>query len=363
MGCESKCGQSFLVRTDAWRNILALDPSQARVCRERKDAVTILGKDHDVSAGLGRELATPALPPDRLVPRVSLRTWPTLGRRQGEPQEGQQHVEAHRPRGFLWRMVHTPRRLTRLETAMLDQTAVIIGIEGRQGVLHRGIGQQDGRAPWAIIPPMPTAHDHGVEGLGLQVPAGVMTPMLRRPILGIGRQPGDPHDLRLQSRGPGGCALALADGMSAAADGDLFTSGRLGLRVDGHRPLLRGRHHQDEPLRLEPPPLHPIQQPPSNDHRMPTGMTGQGGARWRDQRAPGARFMRLDRDHRRGPGARRADLKQPPPLPAIDRDLELVTLGALGRELPLPGDLATAFRRGRRLQIGRIDEACDRGGN
>jgi hypothetical protein len=176
-----------------------------------KDGIATLGKDDDVIAGLLQELATPAFPTDRLVPRVGLRTLQTIRRRQGEHQQGKQHVDAHGPRGFLRRMFQTPLLLTLLDTAMLDRTAVIIVIEGLPGVLHRGIRQQDGFAPWAIIPPVPLAHDHGIDGVGLKVPAGVVTPMLRSPILVIGRQPNDPHDLRLQPLGPGGVALAMAD--------------------------------------------------------------------------------------------------------------------------------------------------------
>jgi hypothetical protein len=108
MGCEPKFGQNFLVCTDAGRYILALDPSQDRVFRDLKDAGAILGKDHDVIAGLWQELATPALPTDGLVPGVGWRTRQTIRRRQGEHQQGQHHVDAHGPRGFCGGCVTRP---------------------------------------------------------------------------------------------------------------------------------------------------------------------------------------------------------------------------------------------------------------
>ena len=87
MGYDPKFGQNFLVRPDAGRYILALAPSPDRVFRHMKDAVAILGQDNDVIAGLLQELATPALPTDRLVPRVGWRTRQTTRRRQGEQQQ------------------------------------------------------------------------------------------------------------------------------------------------------------------------------------------------------------------------------------------------------------------------------------
>ena len=70
---------------------------------------------------------------------------------------------------------------------MLDQTAVIVVVERLQGLLHGGLGQEDGFPPWAIRAPVPRAHYHGMDGVGLEVAPVVLTPVFRRAILIISR--------------------------------------------------------------------------------------------------------------------------------------------------------------------------------
>ena len=60
-------------------------------------------------------------------------------------------MHPHGPRGFLGRMAQVPLLLGFLDTAVLDETAVIIVIKGLQGLLHRGIGQEHRFAPRAIV--------------------------------------------------------------------------------------------------------------------------------------------------------------------------------------------------------------------
>jgi hypothetical protein len=70
MCCEPVLGQDVLPCTNPGRAIFAVDPHQQRVLREMKDAVVVWGKDDDQIPGLLEELAAPALPADRLTPRV-----------------------------------------------------------------------------------------------------------------------------------------------------------------------------------------------------------------------------------------------------------------------------------------------------
>src|SRR5262249_57899640 len=112
--------------------------------------------------------------------------------------------------GLLGGMLQTPLRLTLFETAVLAQTAVVGVVERLPRRRHRGLGQEDRVAPRPLVPMMPRADPHGRDAVGVEIPAAVGAPRLRRPILVIGRQPGDAHHYRLQPLGPGGPALALA---------------------------------------------------------------------------------------------------------------------------------------------------------
>ncbi len=111
-----------------------------------KDAVSPLGKDDDLIPRLPEDLAPPALPLRRLTLCVGLLTLPTIGGRHRKQQQGEYDVHAHGPRRFLGRMLQTPLLCTVLDAAVLDQTAVVI-IKRSQGLVHRGVGQEDGFPP------------------------------------------------------------------------------------------------------------------------------------------------------------------------------------------------------------------------
>jgi hypothetical protein len=57
-------------------------------------------------------------------------------------------------------------------------------------------------APEALWVPAPAADDHRMDGIGLEVPAVVVAPVLLRAILVIGGQACAAHDLRLPPFGP-----------------------------------------------------------------------------------------------------------------------------------------------------------------
>src|SRR5215510_6022165 len=125
-----------------------------------KDAVAALRKDDDVVPSLLAELTAPALPADGLAPDFLLLTWQPVGGCQGEQQQGEQDVDAYRPPGFLRGMLQIPLRLGFFDTAILDQTAVIIVVERLQGLVHRGIGQEDRFTRRAIRMSVPLTDNH-----------------------------------------------------------------------------------------------------------------------------------------------------------------------------------------------------------
>jgi hypothetical protein len=252
MGCTPRCGQHVLVRTAAGRPIRARDPEPERVVGARNAAVAILGQADDVSAGRLPALAPPAWPTDRRVPRVGWRTRPPLRRRHGDQPHGPPQRDPHGPRGWLGWRLPTPRRRVLLETARLEPTAIIIGSAGPPGVRHRGLGQNDRCAPWALIPPRPLAPDHGLAGVGVKSPAGGVTPVRRCARLVLGRQPGARHHRGLQPRCPGGLALGLADGLPPAAHGQAVAIGHVGRGLHRRRPRELGTsraHHAPRPTR------------------------------------------------------------------------------------------------------------------
>jgi hypothetical protein len=124
-----------------------------------KDAVVVLGKDDDQIPCRLQEPAAPALPADGPSPGVLLLTQPPLCGRQGKHQQGEHHVHAHRPRGFLGRMPQTPRLLTLFDTAILNETTSVVIIKGPQRLLHGGVRQQDRFARRVVLVTMPLA-DH-----------------------------------------------------------------------------------------------------------------------------------------------------------------------------------------------------------
>jgi hypothetical protein len=111
-----------------------------------KNAVAVLRKNDHVVPGLLQELTVLAVLADGVSPAFLWLTLPPIGGRQGEQQPGEQDTDPHCPGGFLGWMLQPPLRLALLASAVLDETAVIIGIERLQGLVHRGIGQEDGFA-------------------------------------------------------------------------------------------------------------------------------------------------------------------------------------------------------------------------
>ena len=81
---------------------------------------------------------------------------------------------------FLRGIAQVPLLLHFFDTTVLTQTAIIIVIEDRQGLLHRGIGQQHGFAAGPIVLALPLADHHRIDRMGLEVPPLGMAPMLRR---------------------------------------------------------------------------------------------------------------------------------------------------------------------------------------
>jgi hypothetical protein len=195
-----------------------------------------------------------------------------------------------------------------------------------------------------IVPIVPRADHHGMAGLGRQVPAIGVPPVLRCTLLVIGRQARDAHHLRLQAFRAGGVALAVADGMYPAAVGHAFASGRLGLSGHGHRHDLPGWDHHEDSLLLEPPQIAPIPAPLVEDDLVQAGMAGQGGACLRDQGPQGERCLRLERPHRRRPGELGAGLDPHAQLKALDGALDRMHLAPRVGDPALTGHLSTAVR-------------------
>jgi hypothetical protein len=89
--------------------------------------------------GLLEELATPALPADWLAPCGVLITWQPIDRGQHEHQPREDHMHPHGVCMCLRGMARRPRLLGLLETTVLDETAVIVIIQGLQRYLDRGV--------------------------------------------------------------------------------------------------------------------------------------------------------------------------------------------------------------------------------
>jgi hypothetical protein len=179
---ELVLGQDLLAATDVGRDIVALHAQQPRVFGERNEALVPVGKHDDQGTGLLHELTPPALPADGLTPSGLVLTRQSIGGGQGQHEARHQDRHSHAPRGFLRRMPQHPRLLRVLDAAMLEQTAVVSIIQGRQGLSYRSGGQEHRVAPWPIVTPLPLAHDHGMDRVGLNVAPVVLAPVLRRAI-------------------------------------------------------------------------------------------------------------------------------------------------------------------------------------
>jgi hypothetical protein len=153
--CEPVFGQELLARADPGRAIFDGDTQQQRILRHMKDAIAALSKHDDQVPALLLELTSPALPADGLSPTLLLLALQPVRRRQGEHQQGEQDVDTHCPGGFLGGMLQAPLLFTLFDTAVLDQTTVVIVIERLQRFCNRGIRQEDGFAPGSIVPIIP----------------------------------------------------------------------------------------------------------------------------------------------------------------------------------------------------------------
>ena len=203
MGCEPVFGQDLLMCPNTWGHILELDPQQEDEFGHRKDAVVALGKHDDLVPVLLEELAPPALPAHRLRPGFNCFTPQPIGRRQPEQEQGKHDVNPHGPLRFLGRMAQAPLLFAFLDTAVLDETALIVVIKGFQRLLHGGIRQEHGFAPRPKVLPLPLPYDHCIDRVGLEVTAIAVASMRGRSILIVARQTGNADDLRLQPFLPG----------------------------------------------------------------------------------------------------------------------------------------------------------------
>jgi hypothetical protein len=138
MCCDPVFGQDLLPCPNAGRAIFDGDPQQQRVLRYMKDAVGAFGKDDDQIPRVPEEPAAPALPADGFSPGFLLLTLQPVRGGQGEQQQGEHDVHAYRPGSFLGWTLQTPLLLTLLDTAILDQTRVIVVVERLQGFVDRG---------------------------------------------------------------------------------------------------------------------------------------------------------------------------------------------------------------------------------
>ena len=154
MGCEPVFGQDLLMCPNPWGYILALAPQQEDEFGQRTDAVVALGTHDDLVPVLLEELAPPALPAHRLRPGFNCCTPQPIGRRQPEQEPGQHDVNPHGPRRVLRRRAQAPWLLAFLDTAVLEETALIVVSKGFQRRLHGGMRQEHGVAPRPTVLPM-----------------------------------------------------------------------------------------------------------------------------------------------------------------------------------------------------------------
>ena len=129
MRCELISGQDLLSCAKAWGHIFELAPQQNGVFGHMKDAIAALSKHDELLPVLLEKLTSPALPAYWLHPSLERFTSQPIGRRQREHEQGKHDVAPYRPRRFLGWMAQAPLLLAFLDTAVLDETAVIVGIK------------------------------------------------------------------------------------------------------------------------------------------------------------------------------------------------------------------------------------------
>src|SRR2546425_495471 len=85
--------------------------------------------DHFIAVLLD-ELPPPALPAPRLVPDRRLRCLQAVRRGKCKHRQGEEHVHLDGAFGLLGGMLQVPRLLTFLDAAVLDETPIVVGVEG-----------------------------------------------------------------------------------------------------------------------------------------------------------------------------------------------------------------------------------------
>jgi hypothetical protein len=98
---------------------------------------------------------------------------------------------------LLGRMAQVPGLLGDLDLLGLDQATNIAAIKGLQGLFDWSVCQPEGFAARPRVPPVPGAHDHHMEQIGLEVPRVVLACRLWRPLLVIDDQSRQAHTLSL----------------------------------------------------------------------------------------------------------------------------------------------------------------------
>ena len=83
-------------------------------------------------------------------------------------------------------MLQVPRLLTFLDAAVLDETPIVVGVEGCEGLVDCLVGQKYHLPARAIVPIVPLPDDHGIERVLLEVLAVPLPSVLCGPILVVG---------------------------------------------------------------------------------------------------------------------------------------------------------------------------------
>src|SRR5215831_9135925 len=96
---------------------------------------------------------------------------------------GEEHVHLDGAFGLLGGMFQVPRLLTFLDAAVLDETPIVIGVEGCEGLVDCLFAQQYHLPARAIVPIVPLPDDHGLERVLREVLAVPLPRVLGGPIL------------------------------------------------------------------------------------------------------------------------------------------------------------------------------------
>src|SRR6266516_2693326 len=89
-------------------------------------------------------------------------------RGQGKHRQGEEHVHLDGACGLLGGMLQVPRLLPFLDAAVLDETPIVVGVAGGEGLVDCLVGQQYHLPARAIVPIVPLPDDHGMERVLLE---------------------------------------------------------------------------------------------------------------------------------------------------------------------------------------------------